>query len=60
MQLKLIEITKNNGGKFKETFETDNPYIKKVTFEYSGSEENLTEFLKTLIFDYARKKKIID
>lgn len=55
MKLKLKEA-----GERKEIFTTDSPRIKEVIFTYAGSDDNLTEILKVMIIDYARKKKIID
>lgn len=55
MDLKLKEVRDG-----KEIFTTDNPKVKEVVFEYVGTDDDLTRFLKVVILDYARKKKIID
>lgn len=55
MKIKLKEVREG-----KEIFITDNPRIKELTFTYAGSDDDLTEILKVMILDYARKKKIID
>ena len=33
--------------------------IKSVTFKYSGTDNELTLFLKTIIYDHLVKKKLI-
>lgn len=59
-ELKLQEVTQNDRGQFQEVFATDNPRIKDATFTYIGEEDDLTNFLKLIIFDYARENKLID
>lgn len=42
-----------------ECFTTDNPKIKEVTFNYIGTEDNLTDFLKITISDYMMESKLL-
>jgi len=37
----------------------ENLNINKVTFKYSGTDSDLTLFLKTIIYDYLVKNKVI-
>ena len=57
-KLKNIEFTED--GIYKETYTSSNPRIESVSVKYVGSEDQLNNFLKTVIFDYAKKHKIID
>ena len=57
--INLKEITKNDKGQIQEVFTTNNLRIKSVTFTYGGNEDNIDNFLTTLIFDYGKKEKLI-
>lgn len=58
----LIKTEKLENGNMAQTFKTDHPRITQVVIEYkaTATDEDLTNFFKTIIFDYARKHKLID
>lgn len=57
--LKIVEIKKNDQGQIQECFTTNNPRIKNVTFTYAGKEDDMDNFLQSLIIDYSRNEKLI-
>lgn len=60
MELFYKNTEKLENGIMRDNYTTDNPRIGRVSFRYSGTEESLDTFLKTIIVDYARKEKLID
>ncbi|SMC17492.1 hypothetical protein SAMN02745134_00354 [Clostridium acidisoli DSM 12555] len=58
--LKFINLDITNDGYMQENFTCDNPEIGTISFISTGTEEDLTNFLKGMIFDYARRNKLID
>lgn len=60
MELFYKNTDRLEDGTMRDNYTTDDPEIVSVSFRYSGTEESLDEFLKTLIMGYARKQKLID
>lgn len=60
MVLTFKEVKKLENGNYERVYTTDNPKFNTVSYEYVGTEEDLTNFLKTLIFNYMRRHKLID
>lgn len=49
----------NKQDSAKEKVIINNGKIRDVTFEYIGTEEDLDNFLRTVIIDYCKRKKLI-
>ena len=57
--LNLKEIKKNSIGEMQECFITNNPRIKSVTITYTGQQEDLDNFLKSIILEFGKNGKLI-
>lgn len=51
---------KNINGVIAEEVIVNDPQIRKITYFYEGTEDDLDNFLKRLIIDKVRKDKLID